>query len=717
MQFLRSFYLLFAFILGGLVPVSMAHADKDVLLLLRGTAAHPFNQALLQGLFKTNSSLPTPYHVEVQYTANRFNSGYSPAWDDYYQALEVIRGDRDWDAIVVTWTTDLKFAQKYYSDTLIVNTSPGRYDEANNVLNLGQEFEVRITETLSWLSSAYPQLDDLHLIVGSSPVDGAGVETILKVARDLGYSSPDLLISRDPEDLKRQVSEMPETAAVIFLPLLTDHKGETLISVDVLRDLSAVSTVPILSPLGSHVQAGAIGGYVGLVDRYASEIIRVIRNNDNIEGLDPPPTASGWVFNQQQLERYGLTVPDLRPPQFTDAVLINQAPPLFSERGQAIFTTLVISALVLIMLTAYWSRNQRRIRRTVESLNRELEVTNRGLEETNTKLEDALYKAALEELKASTRTAQLQLAMRLASVTVFEVDFKTLKARRPDEAIWRPLIQQIAEGLEDSAQIEKIMQLNQSPYTDLDIECRQAHEGEPSERHNYRLTLSERTVNEEGREVFFLVRQEISEQRDAQKRLQAEAFERQNYQMQVARMAQHLSRFELENQKLSEIAKRADLDGLTGCLNREGWERLALQEFSRLKRRLDQTTSTLLMLDIDRFKQVNDNHGHLVGDKVLKQVVTIAQQQLRESDLLGRFGGEEFLILLPDTEEQEAEIFADRLRTAIRETKLENVPEVTVSIGLSQHQPSLVSLERWIELTDGALYLAKAKGRDRVQIA
>ena len=182
-------------------------------------------------------------------------------------------------------------------------------------------------------------------------------------------------------------------------------------------------------------------------------------------------------------------------------------------------------------------------------------------------------------------------------------------------------------------------------------------------------------------------------------------------------MAQHLSRFELENQKLAEIAKRADLDGLTGCLNREGWERLAVQEFSRLKRQLDQTTSTLLMLDIDRFKQVNDNYGHLVGDNVLKQVVKIAQQQLRESDLLGRFEGEEFLILLPDTEEQEAEILADRLRTAIRETKLENVPAVTVSIGLSQHQASLANLERWIEITDGALYLAKAKGRDRVQIA
>ena len=136
-----------------------------------------------------------------------------------------------------------------------------------------------------------------------------------------------------------------------------------------------------------------------------------------------------------------------------------------------------------------------------------------------------------------------------------------------------------------------------------------------------------------------------------------------------------------------------------------------------MKRQLDQTTSTLLMLDIDRFKQLNDNYGHLVGDNVLKQVVKIAQQQLRESDLLGRFEGEEFLILLPDTEEQEAEILADRLRTAIRETKLENVPAVTVSIGLSKHQASLANLERWIEITDGALYLAKAKGRDRVQIA
>ena len=717
MMFLRSAWFLSVILFVSLLPASAAQAEKDVLVLLRGTAEHPFNQQLLQGLYSASTKLPAPYHLEVQYTGNRFTSDYSPAWERYYEALEGLRGERHWDAVVVTWPADLKFALQYYPETLIINSSSGRDDESANLINLGQEFELRIRETLGWFRASYPAIDDLHLIVGSRPVESRAVNTILNVARGLGYASPDLLISRDPADLKSQLTKLPESAAVIYLPLLVDHRGEAVIARKLLQELSQVSNVPILSPLGSFVSAGAIGGYVGIVERYGSEIIRALQSSDSVATIDPPLLASGWIFNQQQLERYGLALPDLSDPRFSDARMINQPPPLFSTQGWTVLVSLGLSGLLLLLLSAFWSRKQRKIRKTVERLNQQLESTNLGLEETNSKLESALYQVSLEELKASTRTAQLQLAMRLASVTVFEVDYKTLRARRPDEAIWRPLLQQIADGLEDRSKIEKIMHLNQAPYTYLDIECWEGERSDTAQRHNYRLTLSEKTVNEEGREVFFLIRQEISAELDAQQRFQVEALERQNYQVQVARMAEHLARFESENRKLSEIAKQADLDGLTGCLNREGWGRLAEQEFARLKRQSGQTTTSLLMLDLDMFKQVNDTHGHLAGDTVLKEVVRLLQSQLRESDLLGRFGGEEFLILLPDTDEQEAEVFAERLRSTVRNIRHEKDIRVTVSIGLSQHQPELESLERWIELADGALYLAKAKGRDRVQIA
>lgn len=214
-----------------------------------------------------------------------------------------------------------------------------------------------------------------------------------------------------------------------------------------------------------------------------------------------------------------------------------------------------------------------------------------------------------------------------------------------------------------------------------------------------------------------MVRQEISAVKDAQQQLQAEAHERKFYQLQVARMTEHLKRFQRENHSLTEIAKRADLDSLTGCLNRRGWERLAEQEFSRLKRQHNSTTSTLLMLDLDYFKQINDGHGHLAGDKVLKDFVAAVLGELRESDLLGRFGGEEFLVLLPDTGSEAASHFAERLRLVASQLPTDFAGGLTVSIGVAQHEPELESLQRWIELADGALYLAKAKGRNRVQVA
>lgn len=99
MNYLRSVWVFSALALLLVLPAWHAHAQKDVLLLLRGTPAHPFNQQLLQGLYSANAKLTAPYHLEVQYTASRFNSDYSPAWDRYYQALEGLRGERNCESL------------------------------------------------------------------------------------------------------------------------------------------------------------------------------------------------------------------------------------------------------------------------------------------------------------------------------------------------------------------------------------------------------------------------------------------------------------------------------------------------------------------------------------------------------------------------------------------------------------------------------------------
>ncbi|HSG02454.1 MAG TPA: diguanylate cyclase [Marinobacterium sp.] len=697
--------------------VQLAQASDDLLVLFSGSAAHPFNQKLLESMLIANEQTTDPLHLEVHYTGNRFNGEYTPLWDRYYQALENFHTENGWRAVVVSWPDDLKFALRYYPDIPIINLSPHVYNGEAKVINLGQEFDQRVSETLKWLRDSYPERTSLHLILGSRSIDHFAAQQILKVSKALGYSPPDLMISRNPEELERRVERMDESSLVIYLPLLSDENGEPLISRDVLQQLAAVSNVPIVSLLKSYVEAGAIGGYVGIVDRYGEAAIGVAQRLAGPTELSVPPTTSGWVFNQLQLERYGMKLPVNGDSRFSGSLVVNQPAPLFSEKGWAILVTLCLSALILVSLILVWNRREIKAHRTIVALNQNLKHKNEELVETNYDLEEALYNASLHELVAETRTAQLQLAMRLASVALFEIDYHSLRARRSGESQWHPLLQLVAEGLQDSHQIEQILALHQRPYTGIDIECWGGDSNVSSNRRVYRLTLSEPSENEEGQEVFYLVRQEISAMRDVQQRLAVEAEERKIYQLQVEQMRENLKRFKLENQKLSELAKDADRDPLTGCLNRRGWERLAGLEFARLKRQITGATSTLLMLDLDFFKRINDTHGHIAGDKVLQDFVTTLQRELRGSDLLGRFGGEEFLILLPDTDSHEAGQFADRLRLMASKMPTDFGARLTVSIGVAAYDVELESMQHWIEVADGALYLAKTKGRDRVQVA
>lgn len=167
--------------------------------------------------------------------------------------------------------------------------------------------------------------------------------------------------------------------------------------------------------------------------------------------------------------------------------------------------------------------------------------------------------------------------------------------------------------------------------------------------------------------------------------------------------------FELE----SELAREARCDGLTGLLNRRALGELLQQEAERA-RRYGRSLSALL-LDVDHFKRVNDQLGHDVGDEVLRQMAETCEQALRGCDRIGRWGGEEFLVLLPETEPEEALALAERLRAKVASHPFVGrgqTLQVTISLGVT----SLVAGESWdmayIRL-DEALYEAKRTGRNR----
>lgn len=157
---------------------------------------------------------------------------------------------------------------------------------------------------------------------------------------------------------------------------------------------------------------------------------------------------------------------------------------------------------------------------------------------------------------------------------------------------------------------------------------------------------------------------------------------------------------------------QASHDPLTGVYNRrELLERLA-QELARSRRY--QTPFSVLALDLDHFKQVNDTHGHQVGDEVLKLFVRRVTATLRPTDLLGRMGGEEFLVVLPQADAAAAQATAQRLLPAVAQTSI--LPMCTVSIGVTQWQHDDGTVDALLARADAALYRAKAQGRNRVEL-
>ncbi|MDO8464652.1 MAG: GGDEF domain-containing protein [Gallionella sp.] len=166
----------------------------------------------------------------------------------------------------------------------------------------------------------------------------------------------------------------------------------------------------------------------------------------------------------------------------------------------------------------------------------------------------------------------------------------------------------------------------------------------------------------------------------------------------------------------TEMERRLEIlattDPLTGILNR----RACLERGKALSESAKRYghPMTVMMLDIDHFKKVNDTHGHDVGDQALVAVAEVLKNGIRNMDILARWGGEEFLVLLPETSMAGAMLIAERIRQQVSQIKLPKIPEgLTISIGLCEAKPGM-ELKAATSLADQALYQAKTDGRNRV---
>jgi diguanylate cyclase (GGDEF)-like protein len=168
------------------------------------------------------------------------------------------------------------------------------------------------------------------------------------------------------------------------------------------------------------------------------------------------------------------------------------------------------------------------------------------------------------------------------------------------------------------------------------------------------------------------------------------------------------------NEQSRRLKAIAITDPLTGAYNRRYLELQADRSLQAWKRY--RTPVSLLLIDIDHFKRINDKFGHAVGDTALQEVVKQIAERIRKTDIQCRFGGEEFVVLLNETNATRAEKVADELRYAIEQSDALPEGKMTVSVGVCSVSIAK-SVEQWFKLADNALYLAKRKGRNRVAIA
>ena len=168
--------------------------------------------------------------------------------------------------------------------------------------------------------------------------------------------------------------------------------------------------------------------------------------------------------------------------------------------------------------------------------------------------------------------------------------------------------------------------------------------------------------------------------------------------------------FDSINESVSMLYEAATHDEKTGLYNNKFFETILEMEFEKARR--GQQRLSMIMTDIDFFKKINDTHGHIKADEFLKRLADLINKQVRKSDIVARFGGEEFVILLPETDLKKAQKFATRLKSAIHSDNVLKKYKVTVSGGVTQYK-NKDTKKQMKERVDKALYQAKESGRDK----
>ncbi|MDP3296219.1 MAG: GGDEF domain-containing protein [Thermodesulfovibrionia bacterium] len=167
---------------------------------------------------------------------------------------------------------------------------------------------------------------------------------------------------------------------------------------------------------------------------------------------------------------------------------------------------------------------------------------------------------------------------------------------------------------------------------------------------------------------------------------------------------------------MKELEHTSQTDGLTGLLNRQHLNKRLSEEISRAKRYGNPLS--LIMFDIDNFKKINDKYGHIAGDKILQKIASVLKETLRNTDIAGRFGGDEFIVILVQTDINVGMQVAERIHSRVEQARITPKKEQSInfiiSMGICQYNKGIKSLEDFIAKVDEGLYRAKHTGYNKI---
>jgi|GEM_PF-5302685 len=602
-------------------------------------------------------------------------------------------------------------------------------------------------QSVRWILKARPSVNEIVIVYGVGQADQEYIQPADALKDNVGRQVQWSDWSNLPlTEIKRRAATLPPSSVILYQAMFEDAAGVKYRPVDVLRELVAVSAVPILSGFDQLLGTGTLGGYTHRNERQAGQAallgLRILRGEPASSIPFVINQSNQFMFDHLALQRFNIPLSDLPP----ESIIINRQYSFWeSFRPQIIAVSAVFMGLILLMVyLIYLNRQLNKTRLALSQLNINLEtqvqdrterlntanmVLRSEITERERAKEAEREQRTLAEALRDTATALnstlkfddvldriLDYVGRVvphdaANIMLLDDDGNTMSITRGRNDVERYANDSTALQLPmaTSPILEQVMRSGQAlviPDTHVDP----IWFNDPATRRVRSLVISPIRIREHT--VGFLNVESATPSFfnfDHAERLQAFAD-----QAAIA----------IDNAQLyAEVQNLAITDTLTGIYNRRGFFQLGEREVGRALRFQHQLA--IVMLDIDHFKRVNDTYGHPIGDRILRTLAEVCRTRIRSVDVVARIDGDEFILLLTETDLAGAAQMTEHLRKAVEqmvisaeldESTVGKTVRVTISQGVVGLKPITPNITDLLSRADQALYAAKEAGRNRVVV-